>query len=54
MTTVAVSFMILFGSSYGISSVLLKRKVSIHDPSYRSEETFGRVYRIERSKKDWY
>ena len=42
------------GSSYGVSSVLLKRNVRIHDPSYRSQETFGRVYRIEESKEDWY
>jgi hypothetical protein len=54
MTTIAVSFMILFGGSYGVSSMLLKRNVRVHDPSYRSQETFGRVYRIERSKEDWY
>jgi len=54
MTTIAVSFMILFGSSYGVSSVLLKRNVRIHDPSYRSQEAFGRVYRIKESKEDWY
>jgi len=54
MTTIAVSFMILFGSSYGVSSVLLKRNIRIHDPSYRSQGTFERVYRIEKSEEDWY
>jgi len=54
MTTIAVSFIILFGGSYGVSSVLLKRNVRIHDPSYRSQEAFGRLYKIERSKEDWY
>ena len=54
MTTIAVSFIILFGSSYGVSSMLLKRNIRIHDPSYRSQETFGRVYKIERSKEEWY
>ncbi|BCV00834.1 MAG: hypothetical protein CM15mV37_0800 [uncultured marine virus] len=38
MGTIAVSFIILFGSSYGISSVLLKKNIRIHDPSYRSQE----------------
>jgi hypothetical protein len=46
--------MILFGGSYGVSSMLLKRNIRIHDPSYRSQETFGRIYKIERSKEDWY
>ena len=54
MTTIAVSFIILFGGSYGVSSMLLKKNIRIHDPSYRSQEAFGRVYRIEKSKEDWY
>ena len=37
METVAVSFFILFGSSYGISSVLLKKNIHMHDPSYKSQ-----------------
>jgi|TARA_A200000159_G_scaffold161646_1_gene183962 hypothetical protein len=54
MTTVAVSFMILFGGSYGVSSMLLKRSIKTYDPSYRSQETLTRLYRIERSKEDWF
>jgi len=54
MTSVAVSFMILFGGSYGVSSMLLKRSVRTNDPSYRSQETLTRLYKIERSKEDWF
>jgi len=54
MGTVAISFIVLFGSSYGISSVLLKKNVRIHEPNYRPKEKITRVYRIERSKEDWF
>ena len=45
MGTVAISFFILFGSSYGISSVLLKKNIRIHDPSFKAQVIATRVYR---------
>ena len=45
MGSIAVSFIILFGSSYGISSVLLKKNIKIHDPSYKAQVIATRVYR---------
>ncbi len=45
MGSIAVSFIILFGSSYGISSVLLKKNIKIHDPSYKDQIIATRVYR---------
>ena len=41
----SISFFILFGSSYGISSVLLKKNIRIHDPSYKDQIIATRVYR---------
>ncbi len=52
METVAVSFFILFGSSYGISSVLLKKNISIHDPSYKAQVISTKLYKIDKSKTD--
>ena len=45
MGTVVISFFILFGSRYGISSVLLKKNIRIHDPSYKDQIIATRVYR---------
>ena len=52
METVAVSFFILFGSSYGISSILLKKNINIHDPSYKTQIISTKVYKIDKSKTD--
>ena len=63
MGTVAISFFILFGSSYGISSVLLKKNVKIHDSVYRVSQTTTGIYPpVKRNltvkgssiKEDWF
>ena len=45
MGSIAVSFIILFGSSYGISSVLLKKNIRIHEARYKDQIIATRVYR---------
>jgi len=63
MGTVAISFFILFGSSYGISSILLKKNVKIHDSVYRVSQTTTGIYPpVKRNltvkgssmKEDWF
>ena len=63
MGTVAISFFILFGSSYGISSVLLKKNIKVHDSFYRVSQTTTGIYPpVKRSlsvkgssiKEDWF
>jgi len=54
MSTVVISFFILFGSSYGISSVLLKKNIKVHDPSYRPQIISTRVLSVSKSKDDWF
>jgi hypothetical protein len=44
MGTVVISFFILFGSSYGISSLLLKKSVRIQDPIYQASHTTTGIY----------
>ena len=63
MGTVAISFFILFGSSYGISSVLLKKNIKIHDSVYGVSQTTTGIYPpVKRNfivkgssmKEDWF
>ena len=51
METVAVSFFILFGSSYGVSSVLLRKNIRIHDTINESPSVPTRIYSEERKKE---
>jgi len=44
MGTVVISFFILFGSSYGISSLLLRKSVSLQDPTYQYPHTTTGIY----------
>ena len=44
MGTVVISFFILFGSSYGISSVLFKKNIKIHDSIYHVSQTTTGIY----------
>jgi len=63
MGTVAISFFVLFGSSYGISSVLLKKNIKIHDSIYNASQTTTGIYPpVKRTlsvkgssiKEDWF
>ncbi len=63
MGTIAISFFILFGSSYGISSVLLKKNIKIHDSVYGVSQTTTGIYPpVKRNlivkgssmKEDWF
>ena len=63
MEVIAVSFIILFGSSYGISSVLLKKNIKIHDSVYHVSQTTTGIYPpVKRNltakeslmKEDWF
>ena len=63
MIVIAVSFVILFGSSYGISSVLLKKNIKIHDSVYGVSQTTTGIYPpVKRNlivkgssiKEDWF
>ena len=45
MHVIAVSFIILFGSTYGVSSILLRKNFKVHDPTYKSRETLTAVYK---------
>jgi len=44
MGTVVISFFILFGSSYGISSVLLKKNIRIRNTIYQTPQTTTGIY----------
>ena len=54
MGSIAVSFIILFGSSYGISSVLLKRNLKIHEPSFKIQQSTTKVIKLNRSDDEWF
>jgi len=63
MGTIIVSFFVLFGSSYGISSLLLKKNIRINDTFYQAPQTITGIYppikrelTIKRKPKrgDWF
>ena len=54
MGSVAISFIILLGSSYGISSVLLKKNLKIHEPSFKIQQSTTRIVRLNKSDDEWF
>jgi len=54
MSSIVVSFFILFGGSYGVSSILLKKGIKMNDHTYKPQVISTKLIKISKSKSDWF